>query len=320
MTTIRSGAAALLTALSLLCSTLAPAAAAPATVWPAAAVPGIVTSEAPSAEDFGGRLYVASLSTDLPEDSRIQLSSTPLTGSSPSWTTRLLLPPSDPNSTITAKVFASRLWLAFRAQNQKVYVGSSTDGVSFGGWRSLAGSDDGRGAVSLKGFGSRLYLAARDTAGNLEVASRTSGGDWGAFTTVPGLTSPYRPVLTEFSDRLTIGATGADGLVRVSSSTGGTSWSAWKAAPAFGTGVATAGPALTVWHDRLRAGARVGTQGPAGPASLRLASFDGRAWSAWSTLANPPLRNEPCLTTAAGDLIVATEGDPSQAVVVQRLR
>ena len=316
MKTTRSVLLAVLFALVL----TAPAAAAPKVVWTRAAIPGLATSEPPTAEDFRSRLYVASLSTDVPEDSRIQLSSTPLTGSAPSWTTRLLVPPSDPNSTITAKVFASRLWLAFRAQNQKVYVGSSSDRASFGGWRSLTGSDDGRGAVSLKGVGSRLYLAARDTAGRIRVASRTSGGDWGAFTMVPGQTSTFRPILTEFHDRLTAGVTGADGRVQVSSSTNGTTWSGWSAAPAFGAGVATAGPALTVWHDRLWAGARVGTQGPAGPAELRLASFDGHGWSAWSALANPPVRNEPCLTTSSGDLVVAGEGDPGQAVLVQRLR
>ena len=313
MTSTRSGAAALLTALSLLCSMFAPpAAAAPATVWPPAAVPGIVTAEAPTAEDFAGRLYVASLSTDVPEDSRIQLSSSPLSGPAPSWSTRLLVPPSDPNSTIAAKVFGGRLWLAFRAQNQKVYVGSSSDGTSFGGWRSLAGSDEGRGAVSLKGVGTRLYLAARDSAGRIRIASRPSGGDWGAFATVPGLTSPYRPVLTEFRDRLTVAVTGADGLVHVRASANGTSWSALPDAPALGPAAATAGPGLAVWHDRLWAAARAG--------GLRLASFDGHTWSPWSTLANPPTRFEPCLTTSSGDLIVATEGDADQAVLVQRLR
>jgi len=310
-----------------------PASAASTTAWPAASIPGINTSEPPTGEDFKGRFYVASLSTDAPEDSRIQLSSTSLSGSRPTWTTTRLIPGSDPNSSITIKEWNSRLWLAFRAQNQSIYVTSSADAVHWDPYQSIRADEFGiQGGLSLKGVGSRLYLAALDSvrqsdgSRKISVASRTLTGGWSTLRTVPGLTSKYRPALTEFNNRLTLGIVGTGGRVHLNTSTNGTAWAGWKTAPAFGLGgedhatplVANRGPGLTVWKGRLYVGVRIGDFDTED--SLHLATYDGSRWTRWDPTPpfGPTLNGEPCLTTANNDLFIVTQGWDASTVIVER--
>jgi len=312
-----------------------PATAPPTAVWSRASIPGIATSEPPTGEDFKGRFYVASLSTDAPEDSRIQLSSTPLTGSAPSWTTTRLIPGSDPNSSITIKAWKSRLWLAFRAQNQKIYVTSSADAIHWDAYQSILVEEFGiQGSLSLKGLGSRLYLAALDSvrladdSRKIVVASRTLTGGWSALKAVPGLTSKYRPALTELNNKLTLGIVGTDGRVHLNTSGNGTSWAGWKTAPAFGLGgenhttplVANRGPGLTVWRDKLQVGVRIGDFDTED--SLHIATFDRSSWTPWEPKPpfGPTLDGEPCLTTAGGDLFIVTQGWDASSVLVERRR
>lgn len=311
------------------------ATAAPTAVWSRASIPGIATSEPPTGEDFKGRFYVASLSTDVPEDSRIQLSSTPLTGSGLSWTTARLIPGSDPNSSITIKEWKSRLWLAFRAQNQKIYVTSSADAVNWDAYQSISAENTGiLGSLSLKGFGSKLYLAAlngapkSDGSRQVSIASRTLTGGWSTLKAVPGLTSKHRPALTEFKNKLTLGIVGTDGRVHLNTSRTGTTWAGWKTAPAFGLGgennttplVANRGPGLTVWRDKLHVGVRIGDFDTED--SLHIATYDGSRWTPWDPTPpfGPTLDGEPCLTTAGGDLFIVTQGWDATNVLVERRR
>jgi len=293
-------------------------------VWPATPIPDIETAHAPNAEDFNGRFYVATVSNTFPEDSRFQISSTPLDVASPTWTTQLLVPPSDPDTSLAIKVWNSRLWLAYRAQNALIYVTSSRNGSTWEAWKSIPGSDHdelGRGAVSLKGIGARLYLAARSIDGGVELTWRTSGGSWRSFTTVPGSATKYRPALTQFGDRLTLGIVGLDGQVYINRSSNGTIWGSWIHAPALGLGgengttplVASAGPGLTVYRGELYVGVRD---------SRQIATFDGSEWSAW--LPGPPfgpmISGEPSLTTADGDLFLTSQDWDSGTVRVERVR
>lgn len=296
-------------------------------IWPSAPIPDIETGHSPNAEDFNGRFYVATVSNTFPEDSRFQLSSTPLNVASPTWTTQLLVPPSDPDSSLAIKVWNSRLWLAYRAQNSLIYVTSSKNGQTWGAWTPIPGSDHnelGRGAVSLKGIGAKLYLAARGIDGGVEITWRTSGGSWRSFTTVPASATNYRPALTEFNDKLTLGIVGLDGQVLINRSSNGTSWGSWIHAPALGFGgeegttplVANAGPGLTVYNGKLYVGVRVGDFDIED--SLQIAAFNGSAWSEW--LPGPAITGEPSLTTAEGDLFLTTQDWDSATVRVERVR
>lgn len=302
-------------------------ASAATSVWPAAPIPSLGTAHAPNAEDFQGRLFVASDSDTFPEDSRFQLSAAALDAASPEWATQLLVPPSDPDTSLAIKEWDSRLWLAFRAQNSKVYVTSSPDGETWDAWAPIPGSDHdelGRGGVSLKGIGPKLYLAARSVDGGVEVTWRTAGGDWRGFSPVPDSATRYRPALTQFHDRLTLGIVNPDGRVRINQSSNGRNWSSWIDAPALGFTdsagatplAASSGPGLTVYLGALYVGVRAEDSG--GEALRQVVTFDGNAWSAWSP--GPPTTGEPSLTTAAGDLIFAWKEGGGSAVWVERVR
>lgn len=295
-------------------------------VWGSSQIAEIHTAQPPNGEDFKGRFYVTSLSTAVPEDSRIQLTSTPLTGTDPVWTTKLLVPGSDPSSSIAIKTWQSRLWLAFRAQNSKIYYSSSANGTSWASWASIAGSEGGYGAPALKGIGSKLYIAGLNESHRTEIANRTITGSWSTFTTVPGLTSAYRPALTEFQNKLTLAIIGADGRVHLNTSTNGASWKGWTFVPDYGQPqnwpsslVASAGPGLTVFKDQLYVGVRIGDDN--GDAYLNIITYNGRTWTNWDS--TPPfgqtIDGDPCLTTAAGDLFLVTQGLSSDRPYLKRL-
>jgi hypothetical protein len=300
-------------------------------VWPSAAIPDLKSGQPPTAEDFNGRFYVATVTDVPPEEARFQISSTPLNLAAPVWTTQLLQSPSDPGSSLAIKVWRSRLWLAFRAQNnRKIYVTSSKNGTTWNAWEPVPDSDHdelGRGGVSLKGFGESLYLATRTTNGGagVELTARTRNGRWTPFSTVPESALLYSPALTEFNDLLTVAIVGLDGQLHINHSPDGRSWGSWIDAPALGFDedgttplVASSGPGITVYHGRLYVAVRIGDFDVAG--SRLTATFDGSTWSAWSP--DPPpaptIRGEPSLTTADDDLFLTSQ-DWDNGVRVERI-
>jgi hypothetical protein len=289
-------------------------------VWAPALIPGVRTDQAPNAEDFNGKLYVAILAQGEP--GTIQLSATALHRSGPAWATRIMKPTAEAASSIAIRAWKSRLWLAFRARDSKVYVSSSANGAGWAPWVSVAGSENGHGAPSLKGVGSSLYIAAQASTGLTGVAQRTQFRPWGGLKAVPGMTSRFRPALTEYKGKLTLGVSGADNRIYLTTSPNGLIWSGWRPLPGLGIEdyhprSAGSGPSLTVWKGRLYVGLRVIAYDT--ESHLLLTSYDGMRWSAWGGPSHS-IESEPSLTTAAGHEFIVVQQYGGGGIQVERRR
>lgn len=334
--TLRTSSTVVVTVLAILTLGLvgmSPANAVTVSVWPSTPIPNVATVYAPTGEAFNGKFYVATVTDEAVEERQIQLSSTPLDAATPTWTTQSLVVAPDIGSSVAIKKWKSRLWMAFRGQDAKIYVTSSNDGVTWDAYTSMQGSvdlltGDSYAGVALKGIDSKLYVVARDATGLVEVASRTEKGSWSAFKAVPGLTTNFRPAVTEFKDKLTIAIVSVDGFAYINSSSDGKKWSGYVAAPTFGMGgednvtplVASAGPGLTVYNSKLHLAVRIGDFDTED--SMHIATFDSKKkWTTWNPTPpfGPTLSNEPYLTTADDDLFIVSQGfDDSTAFVERR--